>query len=311
MSETHVVTGAFSYTGRYITQRLLAKGITVKTLTGHPERPNPFGGQVTAIPFNFDRPDELAKSLEGASVLYNTYWVRFTHGDTTFNQAVENTKTLARAAEKAGVKRLVHVSIANADSRSHLPYYSGKGHLEQFIQESKLSHAIVCPTVIYSLHDVLINNIAWIVRRLPAFGVPGKGDYGIQPIHIDDMADLMVEAGSRGDNMHVDAVGPEIFTFEELVRLIAQKINRRVMIMRMPPGLALLASQAIGLLVNDVVLTKEEVGGLMAGLLVSKEPPTGRTKLSEWLTQNADKVGAEYASELGRHFRSQGLEIKG
>jgi len=301
--EVHVVTGAFGYTGRYITQRLLAKGITVKTLTGHPNRPDPFGGHVAAIPFNFDKPDELAKSLEGASVLYNTYWVRFTHGATSFDQAVENTKTLARAAEEAGVSRLVHVSIANADSKSHLPYYRGKGLLEEFIQQSKLSHAIVCPTVIYSLHDVLINNIAWIVRRFPAFGVPGNGDYGIQPIFVDDMADLMVDAGSRSDNMHVDAVGPEIFTFEELARLIAQKINRTVMIMHMPPGLALLASQVIGLFVNDVVLTKEEVSGLMAGLLVSKEPPTGKTRLSEWLTQNADKVGLRYASELGRHFR--------
>ena len=301
--EVHVVTGAFGYTGRYITHRLLAKGITVKTLTGHPDRPNPFGGQVSAAPFNFDRPGELVNSLRGASVLYNTYWVRFTHGATGFDQAVENTQTLVRAAEEAGVSRIVHVSIANADSKSHLPYYRGKGLLEEFIQGSKLSHAIVCPTVIYSVHDVLINNIAWIVRRFPAFGVPGNGDYGIQPIFVDDMADLMVDAGSRTDNMHADAVGPEIFTFDELVRLIARKINRSVMIMHMSPGLALFASQVIGLFVNDVVLTKEEVDGLMAGLLVSKEPPTGKTKLSEWLTQNADKVGARYASELGRHFR--------
>lgn len=303
MSETHVVTGAFSYTGRYITERLLAKGIAVKTLTGHPDRPNPFAGRVVALPFDFDKPEALAKSLEGASVVYNTYWVRFTHGATSFDQAVENTKTLVRAAEAAGVSRLVHVSIANADPNSPLPYYSGKGKLEQFIRESKLSHAIVCPTVIYSLHDVLINNIAWIARRFPAFGVPGKGDYGIQPIFIDDMADLMVDAGSRTENMHVDAVGPEIFTFDELVRIIARSIKRNVAILHMPPGLALLASQVIGLFVSDVVLTKEEVDGLMAGLLVSKRPPTGKTKLTEWLAQNADKVGSTYASELGRHFR--------
>ena len=304
MGEVHVVTGAFSYTGRYITQRLLAKGIAVRTLTGHPERPNPFGGQVPALPFNFDKPDELARSLEGVSVLYNTYWVRFTHGDATFSQAVANTKTLVRAAEQAGVRRIVHVSIANADSNSHLPYYSGKGQLEQFIQESKLSHAIVCPTVIYSLHDVLINNIGWIVRRFPAFGLPGKGDYGIQPVYVDDMADLMVEAGTRSENAHLDAVGPEIFTFEELVQLIARKMNRKVTLMRLPPGMALFASQVIGLFVNDVVLTKEEVDGLMTGLLVSKRSPTGTTRLSEWLTQNAAKVGDEYASELGRHFRT-------
>jgi len=298
----HVVTGAFGYTGRYLTQRLLAKGIAVKTLTDHPNRPNPFGGRVTTMPFNFDRPEALAKSLEGASVIYNTYWVRFTHGAATFDQAVENTKTLVRAAEQAGVPRLVHVSIANADSTSHLPYYRGKGLLEEFVQASKLTHAIVGPTVIYSVEDVLINNIAWMVRRFPVFGLPGDGAYGIQPIFVEDMADLMVKAGSRMDNMQIDAVGPEIFTFEELVRLIARKLNRNVVLMRLPPGLALLASQAIGLLVNDVVLTKEEVDGLMAGLLVSKKPPPGTTKLSEWLTANADKLGMKYASELGRHF---------
>lgn len=301
--EVHVVTGAFGYTGRYITHRLLAKGITVKTLTGHPDRPNPFSAQVSAAPFNFDRPGELVNSLRGASVLYNTYWVRFTHGATGFDQAVENTQTLVRAAEEAGVSRIVHVSIANADSRSPLPYYRGKGILEEFIQQSKLSHAIVCPTVIYSTEDVLINNIAWIVRRFPAFGVPGRGGYGLQPIFVEDMADLMVEAGSRTDNAHMDAVGPEVFTFDELVRLIARKLKRSVMIVHLPPGLALFASQLIGLVVGDVVLTREEVDGLMANLLVSKETPTGKTRLSEWLTQNADKVGARYASELGRHFR--------
>ena len=299
----HVVTGAFGYTGRYLTRRLLAKGLTVKTLTGHPDRPNPFGGQVVAMPFNFDKPGELVKSLRGAAVLYNTYWVRFTHGQTGFDQAVENTKTLVRAAKEAGVSRIVHVSIANADPKSRLPYYRGKGLLEEFIQQCGLSHAILGPTVIYSAEDVLINNIAWIVRRFPVFGVPGKGDYGIQPIFVEDMVDIMVDAGSRSDNMHVDAVGPEAFTFEELVRLIARKLNRNIVLLHLPPGLALFASQLIGLLVNDVVLTREEVEGLMAGLLVSRRPPTGKTKLSEWLSQNADRVGVRYASEIGRHFR--------
>ncbi len=297
-----VVTGAFGYTGKYITRRLLASGVRVKTLTGHPHRPHPFGDQVTAMPFNFNNPDQLARSLEGATTLYNTYWVRFTHGSTGFDQAVENTKTLVRAAEQAGVRRLVYVSIANADSKSRLPYYRGKGLLEEFIRQSKLSSAIVCPTVIYSLEDVLINNIAWIARRFPIFGVPGKGDYGLQPIFVEDMADLMVDAGNRTDTLHVDAVGPEVFTFDELVRLIARAIHRAVRIAHLPRGLALFASQLIGLVVGDVVLTREEVDGLMANLLVSKESPTGKTKLSAWLTQNGDRIGARYASELGRHY---------
>lgn len=302
-SEVHVVTGAFGYTGRHLARRLLAEGKAVKTLTGHPDRPNPFGGRVAAMPFNFDRPEALARSLQGATVLYNTYWVRFERGATTFERAIENTKTLVRAAQQAGVRRLVHVSIANADPNSPLPYYRGKGLLEDFIRRSGLSHAILCPTVIYSLEDVLINNIAWIVRRFPVFGVPGDGAYGIQPVFVEDMVDLMVEAGQRRENLHLDVVGPETFTFEELVRRIARSLNRRVRIVHLPPRLALLAAQAIGLCVRDVLLTKEEVEGLMAGLLVSRRAPTGRTRLSEWLKANAARVGARYASELARHFR--------
>ncbi len=306
MSETHVVTGAFSYTGRYITQRLLARGIAVRTLTGHPERPQAFGAQVAAHPFNFDKPDELARSLEGASVLYNTYWVRFSHGDNTHARAVENTRTLIRAAERAGVRRMVHVSIAKPSLNSPLPYYHGKAALEQSLRESKLTHAILRPTVLFGAtagEDVLINNIAWLLRRFPAFALPGAGDYKIQPIHVEDLADIAVSAGQSTENAVIDAVGPEIFTFAELVRLIARAVNSRALVLPLPPSLALALAQFISLFVGDVMLTQDEVAGLMGNLLFVDSPPPGKTKLSEWLTANAAQVGARYASELGRHFR--------
>ena len=157
--------------------------------------------------------------------------------------------------------------------------------------------------MIYSLDDVLINNIAWILRRFPVFGVPGRGDYGLQPIHIDDMVDVLVQAGQRSDNYQQDAVGPEQFSFTELVRLIARSLGRAVLVMPLPSALALRAAQAVGMLVNDVVLTRDEVDGLMAGLLVSRQSPAGRIRLSSWLSENASRVGARYASELNRHFR--------
>ncbi len=305
-SETQVVTGAFGYTGRYITRRLLAKGIAVKTLTGHPERPNPFGDQVTAMPFNFDKPDQLAKSLEGATVLYNTYWVRFSHGQNTHERAVENTKTLIRAAEEAGVKRMVHVSIAKPSPDSTLPYYHGKAVLEQTLRESKLSYAILRPTVLFGVEageDVLINNIAWLLRRFPAFAIPGAGGYKLQPIYVEDLADIAVDAGQKLENGVIDAVGPEIFTFDELVRGIAKAVNSRAWIVHAPPGLALALAQTISLFVGDVMLTGDEVAGLMGDLLFVDSPPPGKKRLSDWLAQNAGEVGKRYASELGRHFR--------
>ncbi|MFQ5796672.1 MAG: SDR family oxidoreductase [Candidatus Bipolaricaulia bacterium] len=301
--ELNVVTGAFGYTGKYIARRLLSMGEPVKTLTGHPHRQNPFGDQVSVAPFNFDEPGELIKSLKGVTTLYNTYWVRFSHALVTFDKAVENTKTLIRAAQEAGVRRIVHVSITNASEESPLPYFRGKGILEKIIIHSGLSYAIIRPTVIFGPEDILINNIAWFLRRFPVFAVPGAGDYRLQPVFVEDMAEIAVNAGHKDDNLIINAVGPEIYTFNQLVRLIAGTVRSRAKIIHLRPGLALFLARLIGYIVNDVVLTRDELEGLMAGLLVSGTAPTGQTRLSDWLDQNADSVGVRYASELNRHYR--------
>ena len=302
-AEMDVVTGAFGYTGKYITRRLLAQGRRVKTLTGHPDRPHEFGDRVTAAPFNFDNPPALVESLRGAATLYNTYWVRFNYGAATFDQAIANTKTLIRAAEEAGVRRMVHVSIAQPALDSPLPYYSGKAQLEEALKTSRLSYAIIRPTVIFGDEDILINNIAWLLRRFPLFAVPGKGDYKLQPIYVEDMADLVVDAGGKTENVIFDAVGPEVYTFDTLVRLIAKTIRSRARIVHLRPDLALILSRVVGVFVGDVILTQEEVAGLLANLLVSSGPPTGRTRLSEWLRDHAGTVGAKYASEVKKHYR--------
>ena len=147
LGDTVVITGAFSYTGKYATRLLLSRGHKVRTLTYHPERANPFGDQVQVFPYNFDNPEQLTQTLRGASTLINTYWVRFPRGQTTFETAVRNTRTLIRAAKDAGVKRIVHVSIANPSLESPLGYYKGKAHVEKAVIDSGLSYAILRPTV--------------------------------------------------------------------------------------------------------------------------------------------------------------------
>lgn len=301
--ELNIVTGAFGYTGKYITRRLLSMGARVRTLTGHPNRQNPFGNQVSVAPFNFDNPSELTESLRGAATLYNTYWVRFSHGQVTFDKAIEHTKTLIQAAEEAGVRRMVHISITNASEDSPLPYFRGKGLVEKAIRRSELSHAIIRPTVIFGPEGILINNIAWLLRRFPVLAVPGAGDYRLQPVFVEDVAEIAVSAGHQDDNVIIDAVGPETYTFDELVQLIAEKTHSRAKIIHLRPGLALFLSRLIGYVVKDVVLTRDEVEGLMASLLVSEGSPTGQTRLSDWLDQNAGGVGSKYASELNRHYR--------
>jgi len=299
--ELNVVTGAFSHSGKYIAERLLAMGERVETLTGHPDRENPFGGRVSAHPFNFDSPGRLVASLQGATTLYNTYWIRFQHRWGTFDEAVENSRTLIKAAEEAGVRRIVHISITSPSPESPFPYFRGKALVEKAIIDSRLSYAIIRPALIFGMEGILINNIAWLLRRFPLFAVAGSGDYRVQPVFVEDLAEIAVSAGHKDDNIVMDAVGPETFTFEELVWLIADRIHRRAGVIYVRPGLVLCLARLIGFIVGDVVLTGDEIGGLMANLLVSREPATGQTYFSQWLTENADALGASYASELRRH----------
>jgi uncharacterized protein YbjT (DUF2867 family) len=299
---TIVVTGAFSYTGKYATRILLDRGHTVRTLTHHPQRENPFGERVQVFPYNFDDPGSLARSLSGASALINTYWVRFPHGNATFDSAVENTRTLINAAKNAGVRRIVHVSIANPSIDSDLAYYRGKAQLEDSVVGSGLSCAILRPTVIFGAEDILINNIAWFVRHFPVFAIPGDGRYGIRPIYVEDLAQLLADAVEGEQNAIIDAVGPETFAFEELVKQIARETRASTRLVHLPAPVAYAGTRVIGWFTGDVILTWEEYRGLMGNLLVTDGPATGQTRLSKWLAENYDRVGKDYASELARHF---------
>lgn len=305
MTETglSVVTGAFGYTGRYIAQRLLERGEAVRNLTRNPANFSPFGDQVERHPLDFDDAPQLIESLRGAATLYNTYWIRFARGPINHDTAVRNSRILIDAAVAAGVQRIVHISITSADAKSPLPYFRGKGLVESHIRDSGLSYSIIRPTVIFGREDILINNIAWFLRRFPVFPVAGQGDYRLQPVFVDDVARLSTESASSGGNITMDAVGPETFTFQELTRRIRQTTGGSARIVLLPSPLVRGIAQAMSAMLRDVVLTREELDGLMAGHLVSSEEPTGTTRLTDWIREHREILGRRYASELARHYR--------
>ncbi len=296
------VTGAFGYSGRYIAQRLLDRGEEVITLTNSPHRQNPFGEQVRVFPFNFDQPDRLRESLAGVEVLINTYWVRFDHRLFTHQAAVANTMILFQAARAAGVKRLVHVSITNPDIRSPLPYFSGKAELESALSRLGPSYCILRPAVLFGKEDVLINNIAWSLRHLPVFGVFGRGDYRLQPIHVDDFAALAVREATGDGNSVINAIGPETFTYRELAETIKRKLGLRSLIIGVPPWAGYWACRFIGQIVKDVVITREEIHGLMGERLYVAAPSQGTTKLTDWIEGHKATLGQHYTSEMARRL---------
>ena len=171
------------------------------------------------------------------------------------------------------------------------------------MRASGLSYAIVRPTLLFGHGDVLINNISWFLRHLPVFGIPGDGGYRLQPVFVEDYADVVADAGFSTDNVVRDAAGPEIFTFEELVGMLREAMELHTSLIHLPPALALAGTRLVGLMVRDMVLTGAEIRGLMAELLVSGERPACSTRLSEWARAHQAELGRRYASELDRHYR--------
>ena len=298
--DIHAVTGAFGYSGKYIARRLIDEGHRVITITNSLDRKNPFGDKIKVFPFNFDEPEKLQETLGGVSVLYNTYWVRFNHKTFTYADAVRNTEIMFRAAKRAGVKRIVHISITNPSIDSPLEYFSGKARLEKTLIESGISYSILRPTVLFGKEDILINNIAWGLRHLPVFGVFGDGKYKLQPIYVEDLAELAIRHGKKNNNTVIDAIGPETFTYRDLVKTVGEIIGKRRPIVSVPPWIGYLSGLVIGKIANDVMITREEIEGLMANLLYVDSPPTGSTKLTDWAKKHSETLGLKYTSELAR-----------
>ncbi|MGK0289727.1 MAG: nucleoside-diphosphate-sugar epimerase [bacterium] len=296
----HTITGAFGYSGKYIAHRLLEKGYEVETLTNSTDRENRFGNQIKVHPFDFQNPDQLVESLKNTKVLYNTYWVRFNHKTFTHSEAVKNTITLFQAAKKAGVEKIIHVSITNPDEHSYLEYFQGKGILEKALINLGVSYSILRPAVLFGKEDILINNIAWMLRKFPLFGVFGDGNYGIQPIYVDDLAELAVQEGENPENEIINAIGPETFTYKELVQIIGAIIQKPRKIISISPAIGFFFATLTGKFVNDTILTKEEIYGLMDGLLKVETPATGKTALTTWTNKHANTLGKNYTSELAR-----------
>jgi uncharacterized protein YbjT (DUF2867 family) len=298
-----VVTGAFSFTGRAITEELLDRGRKVRTLTRLDAPSDPLATRIERAELQFRDEKALCRALEGVDTLFNTYWVRFAHGATTFGRAVENTRVLLRAANAAGARRVVHVSVTNPSPASPLPYFRGKAEVERDVTGSGLSYAIVRPTLVFGPRDILVNNIAWGLRRSPVFPIAGDGSYRVQPIAVEDTATICADAAVGEENVVLDAAGPETISYDELVRLVAAAVGSKARIVHWPAGLVLALARATGSVRRDVLLTAEELAGLRANLLVSDLPPLGRASFSSWVAANGETLGRGYVSELARNFR--------
>jgi uncharacterized protein YbjT (DUF2867 family) len=298
----HVVTGAFSFTGSYVARALLARGEPVRTLSRRPDDGHPLAGDVEFARLQFEDEVELAHDLRGASTLFNTYWVRYPRGTTTWPRVLENTRTLLRAATHAGVGRVVQFSVSNASESSPYGYFRAKALAEHELRDSGLPYAIVRPTLVFGLGELLLSNIAWTLRRSPVFLIPTGGRYAVQPVAVEEVAELAVRLASSRDNPEVDAAGRDVYSFAELVASVRSAIGAQSRIVRCPRAAVLAAARAGSLLTGDTLVGREELAALRDDLLVSSEPPRGKARLEEWLAEQGATLGHSFVSERERNW---------
>ncbi len=305
-SQLDVVTGAFSYSGAAIARQLVRRGHRVRTLTGHPERA-PADSPIDTRPLDFGTQAELVASMTGTHTLYNTYWVRFAHGAVSHELAVANSRTLFAAAARAGVQRIVHLSITNPSLASSDSYFRGKAEVERALTDCGVSSAIARPAVLFGGDGVLVNNIAWLLRRLPVFAIGGRGEYRLRPIHVDDLAALCVDLGAgAGERVTVDAVGPQSLTFRQMVEEIRDAVGSRSILIPVPGAAIPALAAMLNLALRDTLLTGAEYTSMAAGRADSAAPATGSIVFTDWVHEHGAELGRRYANELDRHFRLPG-----
>jgi uncharacterized protein YbjT (DUF2867 family) len=304
MAGRAVVTGAFSYSGGAIARQLLDRGVEVVSLSRRPAPAgHPLAGAVAREWLQFEDATQLTHALEGADLLFNTYWIRFPRHGVTFGQAVANSRVLFQAASRAGVRRIVHLSVTNASADSPYAYFRGKAEVERVLAETTGEYAVIRPSLVFGgREEILINNIAWLLRHLPLYAVPGDGRYRVQPVFVGDVAELAVAAGDRAGPSTGDAVGPEVYSFDEFLGVLSAALNTRARLVHLPPAVVVALGRALGPLLRDVLITTEELGALTSELLVSQRPATGHTSFAEWLPGASNWLGRQYANELRRNW---------
>jgi NADH dehydrogenase len=299
-----VITGAFSFTGRFFARELLARGWTVSTLTNSSYPGDPLAAAVDAHPLDFADPAGLARAMGGADLFVNTFWIRYPHAGVTFESAVARTRVLLDAARSAKVGGVVQVGVVGAAHDSPHPYIRWKWHADEVLRDSGIPHAIVQPTLIFGAGDVLINNHAWLLRRVPLFFYAGRGDYCVQPVAGEDVATIGIELFEQGlRGQVVDAGGPEQMTYVDFVRLIRDAIGVRRPILPCPQPVLLATGALLGAIAGDRIVTRDELRALRAGTLCSNEAPNGTRTLAEWLDVHAADLGRRF---VGRHTRHDG-----
>jgi uncharacterized protein YbjT (DUF2867 family) len=240
------ILGGSGFVGRYIVQRLAAKGMVVAVVSRHAGdagflRPLGDVGQIALIDADLGDEARLAASVAGADAVISSVGILSESSRQTFDSVhIQGPARLARLAQAAGAKRFVHISALGADIHSSSAYARSKAAGEAAMRAGFPGATILRPSIVFGPEDNFFNRFAALALYLPALPLIGGGATRFQPVYVGDVADAAMAALYRDDapGRIYELGGPRIYSFRELMELVLRQIRRRRLLVPIPFALA-------------------------------------------------------------------------
>ncbi|HEX6842039.1 MAG TPA: complex I NDUFA9 subunit family protein [Stellaceae bacterium] len=275
------VLGGSGFIGRYIVQRLAARGAVVAVVSRHASdagflRPLGDVGQIALIDAGFGDDARLAASLAGADAVVCSVSTLYETRRQTFAAVnVAGPARLAQLATAAGVKRFVHISGLGAELHSASAFARSKAEGEAAVRAGFPGATILQPSVVFGPEDSFFNRFAALATYLPALPLIGGGMTRFQPVYVGDVADAVMAALTRPEapGRIYQLGGPRIYTFRELMELMLREMRRRRALISIPFALARFQAFFLERLPGPPLLTRDQVRLLQHDSIVQPGAP--------------------------------------
>ena len=279
-----LVTGATGYLGRYLVKELNKQGYRVRALARNSNKLDDlselidevFEGEVT-------KPETLNGICDGIDVVISSIGItRQKDGLTYMDVDYQGNKNLLEEAKKEGISKFIYVSVFNAEKMKNLKGIRAKVKFEEELKRSGLDYSIVYPNGFFS--DML--DYLQMAKKGRGY-VFGSGEYRINPIHGEDLAEVCVNAAD-GDEKEINVGGPDILTHNEIVAIAFESLNKKIKISKIPIWLRNFILATLRLFTS--VKTYGPVEFFMTVLTMEMVAPTyGKHHLKEFFLENKEE----------------------
>lgn len=227
--------GGTGFVGRRVVRHLRGSSAAVRIASRHPTHAD--GDDVEQVAADARDERSVEAAIAGADGVVNAISLYVEHGGDTFHSVhVEAAATIARAARRSGIKRLVHLSGIGADTASPSPYIRSRSEGETAVQAAFPGAVVVRPAVMFAPDDAFLTTIFKLLRTLPVCPLFGDGRTRLQPVYADDVAAAIAQILLQTQRPYpiYELAGPRIYSYEELLRTIARTAGLRTALVRTP-----------------------------------------------------------------------------